>query len=115
MVRDHKAGGKVEPHATRMDELLSGRNRQQSVSGARQLRGSAAAPVVALRQTGQLSSRGYVVDRQSSGKPADQQHGRAKGKVTALRLAIFIGKPIPRPADRIGFPKKIDNHACQDE
>ena len=39
MARDHKAGGKVEPHATRMDELLSGRNRQQSVSGARQLRG----------------------------------------------------------------------------
>jgi hypothetical protein len=28
--------------------------------------------VVALRQTGQLSSRGYVVDRQSSGKPADR-------------------------------------------
>ena len=39
----------LKPSDTRMDELLSGRNRQQSVSGARQLRGSAAAPVVALQ------------------------------------------------------------------
>ncbi len=49
MARDHKAGGEGEPHATRMGELLSGRNRQQGVSGARQLRGNAVAPVVALQ------------------------------------------------------------------
>src|SRR5208283_2910521 len=53
MARDHKAGGKVEPHAARMGELLPSRNRQQGVSGARQPRSSAVAPVVALQAQGQ--------------------------------------------------------------
>jgi len=43
-----RAGGKVEPLAARMDELLPSRHRQQGISGARQLHGSAVAPVVAV-------------------------------------------------------------------
>ena len=53
MARDHKAGGQVEPHAARMGELLPSRDRQQGVSGARQLRSHAVAPVVALQAQSQ--------------------------------------------------------------
>src|SRR5208282_1558387 len=55
MARDHKAGGEVEPHAARMGELLQRRRLQQGVSGARQLRGDAVAPVVALQAQGQAT------------------------------------------------------------
>jgi group II intron reverse transcriptase/maturase len=53
MARDHDAGGRSEPDAARMGELLFGRRCQQGVSGARRLRGGAAAPVVALQAQGQ--------------------------------------------------------------
>src|SRR5882757_151342 len=46
---NHRAGGNVEPHASRMGELLLSRYRHFGVSGARQLRGYAAAPVVTLQ------------------------------------------------------------------
>jgi len=49
MAGDHNGGGRREPHAARMGELLFGRHRQQGVSGARRLRSSAGAPVVALQ------------------------------------------------------------------
>jgi hypothetical protein len=49
VARNHRAGGNVEPHASRMGELLLGRHRHSGVSGARQLRGCAVAPVVALQ------------------------------------------------------------------
>jgi hypothetical protein len=51
--RDHRAGGQVESHAARMGELLQGRNRQQSVSGDRQLHCCAVTPVVAHQAQGQ--------------------------------------------------------------
>jgi group II intron reverse transcriptase/maturase len=43
----HRAGGQAEPLAARMGELLPGRDRQQSVPGARHLHSCAVAPVVA--------------------------------------------------------------------
>src|SRR6267142_792241 len=49
VARNHRAGGNVEPHAARMGELLLSRHRHSGVSGARQLRGCAVAPVVALQ------------------------------------------------------------------
>ena len=49
VARDHNAGGRSEPHAARMGELLFGRDRQQGVPGARRLRCGAVAPVVALQ------------------------------------------------------------------
>src|SRR3984885_13772891 len=53
MARNHKAGGQGEPHAARMGELLQSRHRQQGVSGTRQLRSDAVAPVVAVQAQGQ--------------------------------------------------------------
>src|ERR1700674_16784 len=50
---NHRAGGDVEPHTPRMGELLLSRHRHSGVSGARQLRGCAVAPVVALQAQGQ--------------------------------------------------------------
>src|SRR6516164_9139075 len=55
MARHHRAGGQVEPRAARLGELLPRRPRQQSVSGARQLRSYAVAPVVALQAQGQAT------------------------------------------------------------
>jgi len=55
MARDHRAGGRVEPHATRLGELLPSRQRQQGVSGARQLHRCAVASVVALQAQGQAT------------------------------------------------------------
>src|SRR3984893_1230188 len=55
MARDHRAGGQVEPRAARLGELLPRRLSHQSVSGARQLHGSAVAPVVALQAQGQAT------------------------------------------------------------
>ncbi|MGY8681936.1 reverse transcriptase domain-containing protein [Bradyrhizobium sp. UFLA05-153] len=55
LARDHGARRPVEPHAARMGELLQCRHRHQSVSGARQLRGCAVAPVVALQAQGQAT------------------------------------------------------------
>ena len=55
LARDHRAGGQVEPHATRMGELLPSRYRQQSVSGARRVHSYAVAPVVALQAQGQAT------------------------------------------------------------
>src|SRR5271169_4391894 len=49
MARNHRAGGKVEPHAARVGELLLSRHRQSGVSGARQLCGCAVASVVAFQ------------------------------------------------------------------
>ena len=49
VARNHRAGGSVEPHAARMGELLLSRHHYSGVSGARQLRGCAVAPVVALQ------------------------------------------------------------------
>src|SRR5207302_9850547 len=46
---NHRAGGKVEPHASRVGELLLSRHRQSGVSGARQLCGCAVASVVAFQ------------------------------------------------------------------
>jgi RNA-directed DNA polymerase len=45
--------GNVEPHASRMGELLLSGHRHSGVSGARQLRGCAVAPVVALQAQNQ--------------------------------------------------------------
>src|SRR5215470_12494198 len=53
MARDHSAGGRVEPRAARLGELLSSWLSQQGVSGARQLHSRAVAPVVALQAQGQ--------------------------------------------------------------
>jgi hypothetical protein len=39
VARNHRAGGKVEPRASRMGELLLSRHRHSGVSGARQLCG----------------------------------------------------------------------------
>ena len=55
MARNHKAGGQGEPHAARMGELLPSRNRQQGVSGTRQLHRDAVAPVVAVQAQGQAT------------------------------------------------------------
>src|ERR1700686_4130848 len=55
MARNHKAGGQGEPHAARMGELLPSRHRQQGVSGTRQLRSDAVAPVVAVQAQNQAS------------------------------------------------------------
>src|SRR5258705_4240006 len=55
LARDHGAGGPAEPHAARMGELLPSRHRQQSVSGTRQLRSDAVAPVVAVQAQNQAS------------------------------------------------------------
>ncbi len=55
MARDHRAGGQVEPHATRMGQLLPSRHRQQGVSGDRQLHRCAVAPVVAHQAQGQAT------------------------------------------------------------
>ena len=55
LARDHEAGGRVESRAARMGELLPSRNRQQSVSGARQLHSCAVAPVVARQAQGQAT------------------------------------------------------------
>src|ERR1700739_4340659 len=55
MARKHKAGGQGEPHAARMGELLPSRHRQQGVSGTRQLRSDAVAPVVAVQAQNQAS------------------------------------------------------------
>src|SRR6478609_8286099 len=55
MARDHKAGGHSEPHAARMGELLSSRHRQKGVSGTRQLRSDAVAPVVEAQAQNQAS------------------------------------------------------------
>src|SRR6266566_3862133 len=55
LARYHKAGGQVEPHVTRMGELLRSRHRLKSVPGARQLHRCAVAPVVALQAQGQAT------------------------------------------------------------
>ena len=55
LARDHEAGGRVEPHAVRMGELLPSRHRQQSVPGARQLHRCAVAPVVAFQAQSQAA------------------------------------------------------------
>ena len=55
LARDHRAGGQVEPHATRMGELLPSRHRHQSVSGDRQLHRCAVAPVVAHQAQNQAT------------------------------------------------------------
>ena len=55
VARDHGAGGQVEPHAARLGELLPSRDRQQRVSGARQLHGDAVASVVAQQVQGQAT------------------------------------------------------------
>ena len=55
LARDHRAGGQVEPHATRMGELLRSRHRHQSVPGDRQLHRCAVAPVVAHQAQGQAT------------------------------------------------------------
>ena len=52
-----KAGGQVEPDAAGMGELLSGRHRQQGISGTRQLHRGAVAPVVACQAQGQATKR----------------------------------------------------------
>jgi len=52
---NHRAGRAAEPLAARMGELLSSRDRQQSVSGARQLHSCAVAPVVARQAQGQAT------------------------------------------------------------
>ena len=57
LARDHKAGGSVEPGASRMGQLLQRWHHPQSVSGARQLHGYAVAPVVAL-QAQSLATQG---------------------------------------------------------
>src|SRR3954452_4992172 len=57
LARDHKAGGPVEPGASRMGQLLQRWHYPQSVSGARQLHGYAVAPVVAL-QAQSLATQG---------------------------------------------------------
>ena len=57
LARDHKAGGSVEPGASRMGQLLQRWHHPQSVSGARQLHGYAVAPVVALQAQG-LATQG---------------------------------------------------------
>src|SRR5947207_13939575 len=49
MARNHRAGGKVAPHASRVGELLLSRYRQSGVSGARQLCGCAVGSVVAFQ------------------------------------------------------------------
>ncbi len=68
MARDHRAGGEAEPHAARMGQLLPGRHRQQGVSGARQLRSSAVAPVVAIQAQGQATQgRGAIHSRTFTG------------------------------------------------
>src|ERR1700683_891219 len=55
MAKDHNAGGRREPPAAAVGELLSGRNRQQGVSSARCLRSDAVAPVVALQAQSQAA------------------------------------------------------------
>ena len=55
MARDHSAGGQVEPHATRLGELLLSRHRQPGVPGARHLHSGAVAPVVALQAQAQAT------------------------------------------------------------
>src|ERR1700674_5203618 len=54
--RSSHGGNEVaEPHAARMGELLPSRHRQQGVSGTRQLRSDAVAPVVAVQAQNQAS------------------------------------------------------------
>ena len=55
MARDHGVGGQVEPLVERLGELLSGRNHQPRVPGARQLHRTAVASVVAPQAQGQAT------------------------------------------------------------
>src|SRR6266478_3491094 len=55
LARDHRVGEEVEPHVTRMGELLRSRHRHQGVPGDRQLHRCAVAPVVALQAQGQAT------------------------------------------------------------
>ena len=55
LARDHRAGGQVEPHDTRMGELLRSRHRHKSVPGDRQLHRCAVAPVVAHQAQNQAT------------------------------------------------------------
>ena len=78
MARNHRAGRKGEPHASRMGELLLGRHRQSGVSGARQLCGCAVASRVAVSiRTGTV--RASLIMRQLASYP------RQNGVVAALR------------------------------
>ena len=53
--QEHRAGGQVEPHATRMGELLRSRRRIKSVPGDRQLHRCAVAPMVAHQAQNQAT------------------------------------------------------------
>src|SRR5271170_4211903 len=55
LARDHRAGGSIEPRATRLGQLLQRWHGQQSVSRARQLHGCAVASVVAFQAQGQAT------------------------------------------------------------
>ena len=55
LARDHRAGGSVEPRASRMGQLLQCRHHPQSVSRARQLHGCAVAPVAPIQAQGQAT------------------------------------------------------------
>src|SRR5437868_10705825 len=55
MARDHRAGEEVEPHPTRMGELLRSRHRHEGIPGGRQLHRCAVTPVVALQAQGQAT------------------------------------------------------------
>src|ERR1700722_3306821 len=103
MARNHKAGGQGEPHAARMGELLPSRHRQQSVSGTRQLRSDAVAPVVAVKAQNQ-AAQGRDLSTSASlralwAPPPDQALARvAVGEgVPALPgarpLPLFIAPP----------------------
>src|SRR5216683_4426299 len=78
---NHGAGRHVEPHAARMGELLLSRHRHSGVSGARQLCGCAAAPVVTLQAQDQTKQGGQL----STPAPLRDLRARASDSAWARR------------------------------
>jgi hypothetical protein len=87
-----RAGGKVEPRASRIGKLLLSRHRQSGVSGARQLRGCAVASVVALQ------AQDHTEQGRQLSTPAPLRNLRARASDPAwARRAVGEGvKSCPR-------------------
>lgn len=64
---NHGVGGQVEPHVTRLGELLQCRDRQPGVPCARHVHGDAVAAVAAQQVQGQATQGGPIHSRTSTG------------------------------------------------
>ena len=67
LARYHRAGGQLEPHATRMGELLPSRHPHQSAPGDRQLHRCAVTPMVAPSTRSGDAKAGLIHSRTFTG------------------------------------------------